>query len=159
MFGVVSQDITMRVHDAEALILRKNCSHTWSVPSDATVYSAIRMMAEHDVGAILVMENGQLVGVVSERDYARKVILMGRSSRRTAVSKIMGTPSLTISPECPVDEALRLMTANQIQYLPVLRHEKVLGMVSIGDLVASISVSDCPKSEHLEQYIEGQYHY
>jgi signal-transduction protein with cAMP-binding, CBS, and nucleotidyltransferase domain len=159
MFRVVSQDIKMRVLDAVALVLRKKGSHTWSVPSDATVYSAVRMMAEHDVGALLVMENNQLVGVVSERDYARKVILMGRSSRRTAVSKIMGTPLLTISPECHVDEALMLMTTNQIRHLPVLSHEKVLGMVSIGDLVTSIVVSQYPKSEHLEQHIEGQYHY
>jgi CBS domain-containing protein len=155
----VSQDITMRVLDAVALVLRKKGSHIWSVPSDATVYSAIRMMAEYEVGALLVMENDRLLGVVSERDYARKVILMGRSSRRTAVSKIMGTPLLTISPECAIDEALRLMTANRIRYLPVLRNEKVLGIVSIGDLLTSIIVSDHQGSEDLEQYTEGQYHY
>jgi len=147
----------MRVLDTVALILKKKSSDVWSVPSDATVYFAMKMMADKDVGALLVMENNQLAGVVSERDYARKVILLGRSSKGTSVSKIMSTPPFIIGPECSIDDAMRLMVINRIRYLPVVCNNQILGIVSIGDLVNSITVAQDQRIEHLERYIVGQY--
>ncbi len=94
----------MRVLDPVSCVLRKKGSEIWSVPSDATVYSAMQMMADKDVGALLVIDRGQLVGLVSERDYARKVVLLGRVSKDTPVSEIMVASPITIGPECSVDE-------------------------------------------------------
>jgi CBS domain-containing protein len=147
----------MRVLDTVALILKKKSSDVWSVPSDATVYSVMQMMADKDVGALLVMENDELVGVVSERDYARKVALLGRSSNSTSVREIMSMPAITIGPECTIDEAMRLMVINRVRYLPVLCNNKILGIVSIGDLVNSITLAQDQRIEHLERYIVGQY--
>src|SRR5260370_23538129 len=115
----------MRVLDPVSLILRKKGCDIWSIPSDATVYSAMEMMSDKDVGALLVIDDGQLVGVVSERDYARKVILLGRGSKDTLVSEIMVAPPITIVPECSVDEAMRLITTNRIRHLPVVCDEKI----------------------------------
>src|ERR1700760_4787178 len=102
----------MRVLDPVSFVLRKKGDDIWSVPSDVTVYSAMQMMADKNVGALLVIDNGQLVGIVSERDYARKVILQGRSSKDTPVREILTEPLITIRPECSVDEAMRLITTN-----------------------------------------------
>ena len=122
----------MKVLDPVTLILDNKSSEIWSVPSDATVYSALKMMADKDVGALLVMENDQLVGLVSERDYSRKVILLGRSSKDTSVREIMATSLLTIRPDCNVDEAMRIMVTNRIRHLPVVCDGKTLGIISIG---------------------------
>src|SRR5258708_32244576 len=104
----------MRVLDPVSLILRKKGCDIWSIPSDATVYDAMQMMADKDVGALMVIDQGQLVGVISERDYARKVILLGRGSKDTPVSEIMAELPVTIRPECSVDGAMPLMTTNQV---------------------------------------------
>jgi CBS domain-containing protein len=147
----------MRVLDPVSLVLRKKGCDIWSIPSDATVYSAMHMMADKDVGALLVIDDGQLVGLVSERDYARKVILLGRGSKETPVSEIMVASPITIRPECPVEEAMRLITTNRIRHLPVVCDGKILGMISIGDLVNWMAFAQDQTIEHLEHYIEGKY--
>ena len=147
----------MRVVDPVSFILRKKGTDLWSVPSDATVYDAMKMMADKDVGALLIMDGSQFVGVVSERDYARKVILQGRSSKETPVREIATETLITITPECSVDEAMRLITTNRIRHLPVVHEGKVRGMISIGDLVQWISFAQDQTIEQLEHYIEGKY--
>ena len=147
----------MRVVDPVSFILRKKGTDVWSVPSNATVYDAMKMMADKDVGALLIMDGSQFVGVVSERDYARKVILQGRSSKDTPVSDIATEALITIPPECSVDEAMRIITTNRIRHLPVVCDGKVHGMISIGDLVQWISFAQDQTIEQLEHYIEGKY--
>ncbi|HMF65157.1 MAG TPA: CBS domain-containing protein [Edaphobacter sp.] len=147
----------MKVFDPVSLILRKKGTDIWSIPSDATVYTAMKMMADKEVGALLVMDDNQLRGIVSERDYARKVILMGRSSKDTPVSEILTEPLITIRPECSVDEAMRLITTNRIRHLPVVCDGVVHGVISIGDLVQWISFAQDQTIEDLEHYIEGKY--
>ena len=147
----------MRVVDPVSFILRKKGTDVWSVPSDATVYDAMQMMADKDVGALLIMDGSEFVGVVSERDYARKVILQGRSSKETSVREIATETLITITPECSVDEAMRLITTNRIRHLPVVCEGKVHGMISIGDLVQWISFAQDQTIEQLEHYIEGKY--
>ncbi len=147
----------MKVFDPVSLILRKKGTDIWSIPSDATVYSAMKMMADKEVGALLVMDDNQLRGIVSERDYARKVILMGRSSKDTLVREILTEPLITIRPECSVDEAMRLITTNRIRHLPVVCDGVVHGVISIGDLVQWISFAQDQTIEDLEHYIEGKY--
>jgi CBS domain-containing protein len=147
----------MRVLDPVSCILRKKGSDVWSVPSDATVYSAMKLMADKDVGSVLVIDNGQLVGSLSERDYARKIILLGRTSKDTLVREIMTEPQITIRPECSVDEAMRLITTNRIRHLPVVLDGNMLGVISIGDLVQWISFAQDQTIEQLEHYIEGKY--
>ena len=147
----------MRVFDPISLVLRKKGNDIWSVRSDTTVYSAVKLMADKDVGALLVMDGDQFVGMISERDYARKIILMGRSSKDTLVSEILSEPLITIRPECSVDEAMRLMTTNRIRHLPVVCDEIVQGVVSIGDLVQWIAFAQDQTIEELEHYIEGKY--
>ena len=147
----------MRVVDPVSFILRKKGTDVWSVPPDATVYDAMQMMADKDVGALLIMDGSEFVGVVSERDYARKVILQGRSSKDTPVREIATETVITITPECSVDEAMRLITTNRIRHLPVVCAGKVQGMISIGDLVQWISFAQDQTIEQLEHYIEGKY--
>lgn len=127
----------------------------WSVNADATVYDALRMMAEKGIGALLVMHDGQVAGIVSERDYARKVILEGRSSRETAVSAIMSTNVLHSLSEQTVAEAMALMTEKRIRHLPVMDNGQVVGIVSIGDLVKAIIAEQEFVIGQLENYIAG----
>jgi CBS domain-containing protein len=119
------------------------------------VIDAIRVMAEEHVGALLVMQRGELVGIISERDYARKVVLKGRSSSSTQVSEIMSSPVVTALPDSTVQEAMRTMTDNRIRHLPVTRGGSVLGVVSIGDLVKSLIQEQQHTIEDLRQYIHG----
>lgn len=147
----------MKVNDRISAILRRKSSDIWSIPSDASVYSAIETMADKHVGALLVIDEGHLVGIVSERDYARKVILKGRSSKDTFVREIMTPNPVTVCLECCVDDAMRTMTTNRIRHLPVVDHDKVVGMLSIGDIVNFIIWSQDQAIEQLEHYITGQY--
>ena len=110
----------------------------WSITPDASVYDALRLMADKDVGALLVLEGDKLAGIISERDYARKIILVGKSSRDTLVREIMTSRLFTIHPDQTVEEAMELMTNKRVRHLPVVVDDKVLGVISIGDVVKSI---------------------
>ncbi|HEY8329481.1 MAG TPA: CBS domain-containing protein [Rhodanobacter sp.] len=125
----------------------------YSIAPDAPVLEAIKHMAEHRIGALLVMHGEQLVGVMSERDYARKVILQGRSSSQTAVSDIMSSNPLTVGPDTDVFDCMRLCTDSRIRHLPVLQDGKVVGVISIGDLVKAVIDAQAEQIEHLQRYI------
>lgn len=125
----------------------------YSIGPDDPVLEAIRLMADHHVGALLVMKSGELLGIVSERDYARKVILKGRSSAETPVSQIMSSPVITVSLNNSVQECMQLMTARRLRHLPVVDGGKVLGMISIGDLVKAVMEEQQRTIEQLESYI------
>jgi CBS domain-containing protein len=147
----------MRVLDPVSFVLRKKGSQIWSIAPDATVYSAMQLMADKDIGALLVIDQGKLLGLISERDYARKVILLGRGSKDTLVREIMTESPATIGPDCSVDEAMRLITTTRIRHLPVVQDECILGLISIGDLVNWIAFAQDQTIEQLEHYIEGKY--
>lgn len=137
-------------------ILNRKSSAIWSVAPTATVYEAIALMAEKSIGAVLVLSEGELVGIVSERDYARKVVLRGRNSKRTAVREIMSSPVFTIHPDLRTDECMRLVTEQRIRHLPVTEHGALIGIVTIGDLVKSIISEQADTIEQLTSYIEGR---
>jgi CBS domain-containing protein len=146
----------MKVLDPVSVLLRQKGGDVYSLPSDASVYSAIEMMAEKHVGALLVVDDGYLIGIVSERDYARKVILKGRSSKDTFVREIMTPNPLTIRCDTSIDEAMRTMTDNHIRHLPVLDSEGHLaGVLSVGDVIKWIVSSQEEAIAHLERYITG----
>ena len=130
-------------------------SNVYSVSPDASVLDAIGLMAERHIGAVVVMEGARLAGILSERDYARKVVLKGRSSTSTAVHEIMSTPVITVSPAQTVEDAMRLMTTHRIRHLPVVRDGAVTGIVSIGDLVKSVIEEQRHTIEDLKNYIQG----
>lgn len=138
-------------------VLKRKGSQVWSVSPGAVVYDAIAMMAERHVGALLVIAEGRVVGIISERDYARKVILRGKSSKETRVEEIMTSPVIFVSPRHTVTEGMRVMTENRIRHLPVADDEKVVGVVSIGDLVNWIISAQQEAIYHLENYICGKY--
>ncbi|HZY34175.1 MAG TPA: CBS domain-containing protein [Rhodanobacter sp.] len=125
----------------------------YSIAPDAPVLEAIKHMAERRIGALLVMRGEQLVGVMSERDYARKVILQGRSSAQTAVSDIMSSTPLTVGPDTDVFDCMRLCTDSRIRHLPVVQDGKVVGVISIGDLVKAVIDAQAEQIEHLQRYI------
>ncbi len=127
----------------------------FSIAPDDPVLEAVRAMAEHGVGALLVMSAGTLAGIVSERDYARKVVLRGRASADTPVAQIMSSPVLTVSPETTVQQCMVLMTERRIRHLPVVDNGRVIGVVSIGDLVKSLIEEQRRTIEQLESYIHG----
>jgi CBS domain-containing protein len=145
--------------DAVSSVLRrKNSERTvLSIGPDASVYDAIAMMAENSIGALLVVSNGLLVGILSERDYARKVVLQSRSSKDTRVRDIMSTPVITVSPAHTVEQCMRLMTDKRIRHLPVVDGAAIAGIVSIGDLVRSMITLQGETIQYLQQYINGQY--
>jgi CBS domain-containing protein len=134
------------------LLDRKGRS-VYSIAPEAPVLEAIRAMAEHHVGALLVMRGAELLGIVSERDYARKVILKGRSSSATPVTEIMSSPVTTVDPATSVEEAMRIMTDRRIRHLPVTEDRRVTGVISIGDLVKAVIEDQQQTIEQLESYI------
>jgi CBS domain-containing protein len=147
---------TSLVETVRAILQRKG-SEVWSVLPTATVYDAIAMMADKRVGALIVVSEGKLVGIVSERDYARKVILKGKSSKETLVQEIMTTPVVAIEPASTVDECMRVMTTHRIRHLPVLDGQELVGVVSIGDMVKAIIAAQAQTIDHLSNYITGKY--
>lgn len=138
-------------------ILKAKGSAVYSIPPKATVYDAIAEMADKGVGALLVMDGGRLEGIVSERDYTRKVILKGRSSREALVEEIMTRDVVTAPPDITVAEGMRLMTDHRIRHLPLVSGGRVEGVVSIGDLVKAIISEQEATIAHLTNYISGSY--
>ena len=138
-------------------ILQLKGNDTWSISPIATAYEALQLMAEKDVGALLVMDGDLLVGVFSERDYTRKVVLKGRSSRNTRVSEIMTCDVLHLDPNATVNDGMALMTAKRVRHIPILENGHVLGVVSIGDLVKSVIEEQEHVISQLEHYISGEF--
>lgn len=136
-------------------ILGEKGRDIYAVGPDDTVFEAIRQMAERGIGALLVIDRGKLAGVVSERDYARKVILAGRSSRETRVAEIMSAPVITIEAQATADAGLALMTSKRIRHLPVMQGDELIGVISIGDLVNAVIVDQQHLIEQLERYVAG----
>ena len=134
-------------------ILKKKGRKTWTITPDTRVFEALQLMAEKDVGALLVVSGKTLVGVFSERDYARKVILLGKSSKKMRVSEIMSAPPIFIEPDNTVEQGLALMSARHVRHLPVMEKNRLTGIVTIGDLVRSLIDEQKVVIDHLEKYI------
>jgi len=138
-------------------MLRHKGSEIFWVAPEATVYEAVAMMADKSVGALLVLSGGKLAGIVSERDYARKVILKGKHSHEMQVREIMTSPVFTVSPGHSVEDCMRVITAHRIRHLPVMEGDALVGMISIGDVVRSIISTQAHAIDQLSGYIEGRY--
>ena len=147
----------MKLHDSVERILRQKRPEVYSISPDATVYEALEAVEERNVGALLVMAGDELVGLLSERDYVRKVKLKGYSSTDLKVEEIMTSPVLTVSPATTVDECMHCMTNKRCRHLPVVDDGKVVGVVSIGDLVNWIMTVQDVTIHQLEDYICGKY--
>jgi CBS domain-containing protein len=128
----------------------------YTVEPDATVFDSLKVMAEKNIGAVLVIEHGKLVGIVTERDYARKVVLSGRSSRDTAVREVMTSPVVVVGPNQTTEECMALMTEHRLRHLPVFDDGAMVGLISIGDLVAEIISEQKFVIEQLQLYIAGE---
>ena len=147
----------MKLKDSVELILKQKGSQVHSISADATVYEALEKLADKDIGALVVMNGTELVGVFSERDYVRKVILKGRSSREMQVHEIMSNPAVTVDRKTTVDECMYLMTSKRFRHLPVVEAGTVVGVVSIGDLVNWIITVQDLTIHQLEDFITGKY--
>ena len=147
----------MKLDTKVRVLLNRKGGQVWSVGPEASVYQAVELMADKAIGALLVFDGGKLAGIVSERDYARKVVLKGRTSKETLVKEIMTVQVFTVTPEHSVDHCMSLMTEKRIRHLPVLDRDAVAGVLSIGDLVKYI-ISEQEETIHqLENYITGKY--
>jgi CBS domain-containing protein len=159
--GSISSNIDgepyMNKTDPIANVLRQKGGDIWTVSPETSVFDALELMAEREVGALLVMEGSQLAGVVSERDYARKVILQGRSSRDTKVREIMTAEVITVTPRHTIDECMKLMTELRVRHLPVTEAAGIAGVVSLGDLVKYVISAQENEIQHLQAYIAGAY--
>jgi len=148
---------SMRITGTVNEILRHKGATVWGIAAEATVFEALELMAEKNIGALLVQAHGKPLGVVAERDYTRKVALRGKTSRETKVGEILSTPMISATSANTVEECMRIMTANRIRHLLVLEAETVVGIVSIGDLVNWIISTQSETINQLESYISGQY--
>ncbi len=138
-------------------ILNQKSGEIWSVAPEAMVYDAVALMAEKNCGALVVLQEGRLVGIISERDYTRKVMLRGKRSRETAVNEIMSIELTTVEPKESVDHCLQFMTDKRVRHLPVMENGQLRGVISIGDLVKHVISVQSAAIEQLESYISGGY--
>ncbi len=138
-------------------ILNQKSGALWSVSPDATVFEAVSLMAEKNIGALVVIRDNQLVGIISERDYTRKVMLRGKRSRETPVHEIMSTHLTTVEPKESVDHCLQFMTDKHVRHLPVVENGELRGVISIGDLVKHVISVQGAALQQLENYISGGY--
>lgn len=139
------------------VLVAKPQREVYTIGQKDTVFDALSRMAEKNVGALVVMDGARIVGVVSERDYARKVILIGKASRETAVEEIMGTPPVTVSTGTTVAECMALMTSRYLRHLPVVSDDVLVGLVSIGDLVKALLADQEARLGKIQAYISGSY--
>jgi CBS domain-containing protein len=144
----------MEFTDTVGQILKQK-GQVWSMPPSASVYDAVVTMAEKGVGALLVMEDEKVVGILSERDYARKIVIKGRNSKDTQIHEIMSSPVIFVTPQHTVGDCMRIITEKHIRHLPVLDGERVIGVISIGDLVNWVIQAQRETIRHLEHYITG----
>ena len=148
----------MNLTDTVMTVLKTKPEAIYTIASDATVYDALQLMSDRQVGSLLVLaDNGELEGIVSERDYARKVILQGRSSKETNVREIMGSGSLSVTTMHTVDECMRMMTVHRVRHLPVVDGTHICGVISMGDLVNFIISAQEEEIAHLHAYVAGVY--
>jgi len=138
-------------------LLKKKSDDIWSISPQASVYQALELMAQKDVGALLVIENDKLVGIFSERDYARKVILRGKTSKETAVSELMTKSVYYVTPDNSLEEAMAIMTSKHIRHLPIMNQGKLVSIVTLGDVVKRIISEQKLTIDELENYLTGGY--
>lgn len=143
------------MRNAADILREKQNAEVYSISPEATVYEALTIMADKDIGALLVLENGKLAGLFSERDYARKVILRGRHSQDTPVREVMSADVVTVDPNRNLQECLELITYHRVRHLPVMENDRVAGIISIGDIVKGIVTHHEFMIEQLEDYIKG----
>lgn len=137
-------------------ILNSKGYHVWSIAPDASVYEALELMAEKDVGALIVLENGRLAGIFSERDYARRIVLKGKTSRETPVGELMTREVFSIDPSQSIQECMHLMTRRHVRHLPVVEEDQLIGVLSIGDVVKQVIAEQNHIIHNLENYIAGR---
>jgi IMP dehydrogenase len=135
------------------ILAAKRSAETYTIPPQASVFEAVRLMADRNIGALVVMEGDAVAGIITERDYARKVVLLSRSPKETLVREVMASPVLTVRPEQTNDECMALMTEKRLRHLPVVQNGRLIGLVSIGDLVKDIIAEQQFTIEQLEHYI------
>jgi CBS domain-containing protein len=138
-------------------VLKSKDDNIWSITSQETAYKALEIMADKDIGVLLVIDEGQLIGIFSERDYARKVILKGKSSRETTVGELMTTPVFSISQDKSIEECMALMTAVRSRHMPVMEVGKLVGLVTIGDVVSMTIAKQKIEINDLKNYVTGGY--
>ena len=146
----------MLLTDKVEIVLRRKGSEVWTIGPDNTVFEALQLMAEKNVGALVVVKDDKVAGILSERDYARKLILQGKISRETSVREVMSARVIGVSPNHQVDQCLQLMTTHRVRHLPVLKSEVLVGIVSIGGLTNWIISAQASMIDQLEHYIYGQ---
>ncbi len=148
----------MEITDSVATILQhKGHASLQNVAPETFVYDAIKLMADRNIGCVLVMEGGTLLGILSERDYTRKVVLQGRSSKTTTVREIMTSDVICVTPRHGVEETLRIVTENRVRHLPVKEGDRIIGLISIGDLVKWVINAQRSALSQLEAYVAGGY--
>lgn len=147
----------MNITDSVRLVLSQKGSEVYSTTPEETVFGAIRMMAERNVGALVVLSEGRLAGIISERDYTRKVALAGRSSHQTLVRELLSSPVQSVTPDHSVEDCMRLMLTHRVRHLPVLEGERLVGVLSIGDLVNWTILAQSQEIDQLRTFITGQY--
>ena len=147
----------MKISDSVRAVLHRKGDQVLSVAPEATVYEAIKAMANGNVGALVVLSEGKVVGIISERDYTRKVALKGRSSKETLVRDLLSSPVHSVTPDHSVEDCMRLMVKHRIRHLPVLEGEKLSGVLSIGDLVNWTITAQSQEIDQLKTFITGQY--